>query len=102
MFAPSFPYPFLPHPSLPSFYGFIGTVLGAITEAVVVLALRMLGQSVVALLFLGLCIVYIVITVIEIVDWIRMCRFPAVLRGESELCSLGIDYAYAYLKASKL
>ena len=52
MFAPSFPYPFLPHPSLPSFYGFIGTVLGAITEAVVVLALLMLGQSVVALLFI--------------------------------------------------
>ena len=102
MFAPSFPYPFLPHPSLPSFYGFIGTVLGAITEAVVVLALLMLGQTLLALLFIGLCMVYIVISVIELVDWIRMCRFPAVLRGGSELCSLGIDYAYAYLKASKL
>ena len=90
------------HPSLPSFYGFIGTVMGVIIEAVVVLALLMLGQSILALLFLGFCMVYIVISVIEIVDWICMCRFPAILRGRSELCSLGIDYAYAYLKASKL
>ena len=102
MFAPSFPYPFMFCPSLPSSNGWIGTVVGVIVEAVIVLAFAILGQAVPVLFFIGLCMVYIVISVIEIVNWICMCRFPAVLRGANEVCSLGIDYAYAYLRASKL